>query len=179
MKIVVLNGSNDQGPLDDYLATMKESIGNEGHQVTRFDLRDLKIPRCTGCFGCWVKTPGRCVSQDASHDISRAAIRADHLIFASPISMEFTSALLKTALDKLIQLLHPYIDIVEGEVHHQKRYPDYPTWGLLLARGADTDDEDLAIIEQVYRRAALNFKTTLSWIKTTENSIEEVMHEIA
>ncbi len=28
------------------------------------DLTKLKIANCVGCFGCWTKTPGRCVIRD-------------------------------------------------------------------------------------------------------------------
>ena len=178
MNIVILNGSITPSPLDDYLARLVAEIRHGGHTTTVFDLRTLSLPRCTGCFGCWLKTPGQCVSKDASHDISKAAINAEHLVWASPVKMGFTSSLLKTALDKLIQILHPYVDIVDGEVHHQKRYDKYPTWGLLLEAGTDTDTEDLKIIEHIYRRAAINFKTTLQWMKTTNATAEEVIYEI-
>lgn len=28
------------------------------------DLSALRIANCVGCFGCWTKTPGRCVIRD-------------------------------------------------------------------------------------------------------------------
>ena len=28
------------------------------------DLSQLHIANCVGCFGCWVKTPGKCVIRD-------------------------------------------------------------------------------------------------------------------
>ena len=35
------------------------------HSNTKFiDLSSLNIANCTGCFGCWTKTPGKCVIRD-------------------------------------------------------------------------------------------------------------------
>lgn len=28
------------------------------------DLSQAKVTNCVGCFGCWTKTPGRCVIRD-------------------------------------------------------------------------------------------------------------------
>jgi multimeric flavodoxin WrbA len=116
--------------------------------------------------------------QDDSHDICRAVIHADWVVFASPVRMGFTSALLKQAQDKMIPLLHPYIEIIQGECHHRKRYDAYPKLGLLLQRSRDTDQEDLDIIEQIYQRFALNFRSRLYFMKTTDDPIDEVCHAI-
>ena len=179
MKIVCLNGSPNAGSLDEYLEKLDAELTRSGHEIERFDLRSLNLPRCTGCFGCWVKTPGECVSKDASHEISRAVIHADLVLFASPLIMGFTSALLKTATDKLIQLLHPYVTFVQNEMHHAPRYSRYPAWGVIAAPEADTDDEDLAIVRRIYERAALNFKTDLRFMAVSTQSVEEVAHEFA
>ena len=32
--------------------------------VKYIDLSSLRIANCMGCFGCWTKTPGRCVIRD-------------------------------------------------------------------------------------------------------------------
>ena len=109
-----------------------------GHAVTLLDLAQLDLKGCSGCFNCWVKTPGECVKRDDSATVCRAAINADLLLLASPMMMGFTTALLKRAADQMIPLLHPYFIVEGGEVHHRARYAHYPAMALLLGVGADT-----------------------------------------
>jgi multimeric flavodoxin WrbA len=180
MQITLLNGNPvaSDPPLETYLADLVQAFAGLGHSVQRIDLRDLDIRYCVGCFGCWVKTPGECVTADDSHQVCRAAIQADWLLFASPVSMGFISAELKRMLDKLIPLVHPYMVIDRGEIHHRKRYSHYPLLGLLVARSADTDEEDLEIIETSFKRLAINFKSRLGFFLTTDNPVQEVLHAV-
>lgn len=178
MRIVFLNGSLKSDEFDDGLYMLRDGLTGAGHVVHQFDLRSLKIPRCTGCFGCWVKTPGMCVSNDPSREISGMVVHSDLVIFASPLIMGFPSAVLKNVNDKLIQVLHPYVVIDQKEMHHRSRYHRYPKWGLFLGPEADTDDEDIAVVRRIYERAALNFKTTLAFACTSSQPISEVLHEI-
>jgi multimeric flavodoxin WrbA len=155
-----------------------QDLNDSGHSVQEVTLRDMKIHYCTGCFGCWVKTPGECVARDSSAQLCREIINSDFTLFASSLVMGFPTALLKKANDKLIPLIHPYIGLVHGECHHEARYDHYPLLGLLLEKENDTDQEDLDIVAESYSRLALNFKSTLVFSITTEKAPQEVSNEI-
>jgi multimeric flavodoxin WrbA len=139
-------------------------------------LWEQKVKYCIGCWSCWVKTPGKCFVSDDSLEICHDFIHSDLVVFASPVIMGFTSALLKKTQDKLIPLLHPYIEIVQNECHHRKRYQSYPKLGLLVDDGGD--DEDLKIITDIYKRFALNFKSELFFTEVLTDNTDEVFHAI-
>ena len=147
--------------------------------MTALTLRDLDIKFCTGCFGCWVKTPGQCVVEDASHDVCRAVIHSDFLLWAAPLRMGFPDAILKKMMDKSIPLIHPYFVVEHGEAHHRPRYERYPRVGLLLQKEADTDTEDLRLVGDIFSRTALNMKSRLEFAFTTEQPVDAVARAIA
>lgn len=181
MKITILNGNPDVVNIkfDDYLKIFTELLRLNNHRIADLKLREMDIRYCIGCFGCWVKMPGECSNAaDDTRDIRREYINSDFVLFASPIIMGFTSALLKKAHDRLIPLLTPYIRFFDGESHHVARYDRYPKIGLLLQPEADTDEEDLAIISDIYRRDAINFKTTFTFTKLTTEPVEEAVNAI-
>lgn len=164
MNITILNGEPDAASaFDAYLGDYAGQLAANGHQVTRLDLRDLELKGCSGCWGCWVKTPGECVKRDDSAQVCRAVLGSDLTVLASPMRMGFTSSLLKRAADQMIPLVHPYLAIEGGEMHHRPRYERYPVMGLLLGPDADTDAEDLEITEHLWSRMARNMKSSLTF----------------
>jgi hypothetical protein len=180
VRITILNGDPVRGSaLDGYLDGMVRRLSASGNDVVRLDLAEMDIRGCTGCWGCWVKTPGECVARDDSADVCRAVVSADLMLLASPMRMGFTSALLKRTADKLIPLVHPYITIEGGEMHHLPRYDRYPLLGLLLEAGADTDEEDIAITRAMWERTARNLKSRLAFVAVTDRCAEEVADELA
>jgi multimeric flavodoxin WrbA len=177
MNITILNGNPDEGEkFDRYLNNLQTELEKEGNPVTMIPLRDRKLQYCIGCFNCWVKTPGICVHQDDGPGMLTAVINADLVIFASPLLMGFPSALLKKTMDRLIPLIHPHFELVRGEVHHKKRYSEYPVLGMIIEPEGNTDD--LEQVNEVFSRFAINFKSELKFSVTTETGIEEVLHEI-
>jgi multimeric flavodoxin WrbA len=178
MKITVLNGSPIPAQFDAYLAQLAFALENAGHAVTQIDLRDISLRYCVGCWGCWVKTPGQCRSCDASLDMDRAVIQSDFTLWAAPLKMGFPAELLKTALDKHLPLIHPYVEVAYSEAHHLRRYPRSPRVGLLLENEATTDDQDLQIIRDIHCRTAINFKTRLEFMLTTDTPTSEVAQRI-
>lgn len=178
MKITILNGNPEPSHFDGYLSELRAVIQSEGHTITQLDLRDLRLGYCIGCWGCWVKTPGECISRDASLEMGKAAINADFLLWAAPLRMGFPSELLKRAMDKHLPLIHPYTMVDHSEAHHRKRYPRYPRVGLLLEKETGTDEHDLQIVTDIYCRTALNFKSRLEFSLTTDTPVAEMADRI-
>jgi multimeric flavodoxin WrbA len=180
MKVTILNGNPDASntTFDDYLAKLADALSSDSNEITIFTLRDMDLKYCRGCWGCWVKTPGECVVKDDARETRRQYINSDLALFASPVIMGFTSALLKRAHERLIPLIHPYFELVDGEMHHLSRYDKYPLMALLLEKREDVDEEDIKIISDIYRRDAINFKTSFCFTRFTSDSIEEVANEI-
>lgn len=180
MNVTILNGNPDPANrgFEDYLAQVKAELQAGGHAVQEVRLRDLKIRYCTGCFGCWVNTPGECLTADDGRQVDREVIQSDWVLLASPMVMGFVSSTLKKTCDRLIPLIHPYFDVVQGEAHHRKRYARYPKLGLLLEKCGDADDEDVEITTSIFQRTALNMRSRLYFYALTSQPAPEVAHEI-
>ncbi len=181
MRITILNGNpnKDNQGFDEYLEKLSSSLVLSNHSVKTLQLRDMDIRYCIGCFGCFDKTPGECsTAADDSREVRREYMNSDLVLFASPIIMGYTSALLKKPTERNLGLLLPYGEIAHGETHHPARYDKYPQLGLLLEKNSDSDDEDVEIISDMYMRDAINFHATLCFTKLTSDPIEKVIDEI-
>jgi len=180
MKIVLIDGNPDTADekftnyVNDYAQELKQS----GAEVVQFTLRDMDINFCDGCWTCWWKTPGKCVFTDDAVEIYPEMVACDKLIFFSPLSMGYVSSLIKKFHDRSIPVLHPYTEIVDGEFHHRKRYEKYPLLGVVVKPEPDTDEEDLQIVHDLYKRYALNFRSSLDFFRVMEViETEEVLSE--
>ena len=67
------------GKLD---ALVKQDLGKRGYEIAEKRLTPGELACCTGCFGCWIKTPGKCVIKDAMDDINRQTIASDVVILS-------------------------------------------------------------------------------------------------
>ena len=167
----------DDFQFSNYINELKSELEKE-NTINFFPLDKMDLKFCSGCWSCWWKTPGKCIFHDDAEHIFKAIINADFVIFASPLIAGFVSSTLKKITDRLVVLLHPYVQFIQGESHHKKRYDNYPSFGLLLKKEADTDEEDIQIIKDIYDRFALNFHSTQRYLKFIENdSIEYVASE--
>ena len=86
-------------------------IENNGH-----------IHPCIGCFGCWVKTPGRCIIKDDYSDTGEKLGKCNELIIVSKCTYGSYSPFVKNVLDRSISYVLPFFKINNGEMHHQRRY---------------------------------------------------------
>ncbi len=181
MKITILNGdmSGKDSAFSTYLTLLKEKL-SENSSVEVYTINDMDLNYCIGCWSCWWKTPGVCGLKDGAPKIFHSIINSDFVLFASPLMVGMTSSALKKIHDRLIVLIHPYMAVKNSEVHHQKRYDFYPDFGVLLSKEADTDDEDLAIVTELYNRFAINFYGENRFVNCIEDkTVEEVALEIS
>ena len=181
MKIVILDGNPKKNckSYNRYIKKLVEGLKLDDHEIKMLTLINMDIKFCTGCWSCWWgPTPGECIFKDDSHTVCREYINSDLTIFISPIIMGFSSAILKKTQDKLIPLLHPYIEFVQGECHHIKRYDWYPKIGLILDKNPGTDKDDIQITSDMFHRFALNLKTELAFVNLTEQRVEEVQDAV-
>lgn len=168
MDILILNGTPAKGfsqfrqALEGFEAKLAES-----NEIKTIDLANLTLSFCNGCFNCWWKTPGICNIHDDIDQISKQVMKADRIVFAAPLIHGYPSALLKKVQDRLIPLLMPYIQLVDGECHHEKRYAHYPDIELFFGRESHTDAEDEKIVSDMYRRLAINFHSKIVNIQFT------------
>ena len=123
---------------------LRESLAAAGCAVDDWTLRDEDISFCTGCFGCWVKTPGVCVNRGAARTVAERFIASDLVVLFTPVTFGGYSAELKKALDHVLPVLLPFFRKVDGDTRHTMRYDAYPDLlavGVVDAGGATAEDE--------------------------------------
>jgi multimeric flavodoxin WrbA len=176
MVITFVNGvpRNHVTDLENCLHELAAVLQSEGHDVRIFDLRHLNINYCTGCFNCWVKTPGVCIFEDDMSVLLNTYLTSDVAVFVSPVLVGFVSGLLKQVVERLLPLFHPHLTIQNNLFHHSHRYKKIPKLVLLLAKDRETTDVEVSIIKQVFEGMNLN----LSSIKIINESIHEIAYEI-
>lgn len=156
MKTLVLNGFPKGDPLAEQICkSLLEELKARDYQGQLLNLADMDIATCLGCFGCWVKTPGVCVIDDAGREVARAFIQSGLVVLVSPITFGGYSSELKKVFDRIIPILSPFFKKVGGETHHQMRYQRYPHF-LVIGALPEPDQAKEAIFNTMVARNALN-----------------------
>ena len=123
------------------------------------DLSALRIANCVGCFGCWTKTPGRCVIRDDAARVYPLIARSEQVLYVSRVKYGSYAPVMKTMLERAIPVQQAFIRILDGETHHVQRSV-VPKDATILAYG-DTGEEERALFRKLVARNAHNmsFKT--------------------
>ncbi|MNI60604.1 hypothetical protein D3C73_1158310 [compost metagenome] len=82
------------------------------------------IRGCTGCFGCWTRTPGICVIKDDYQHLGELLARTDELQIVSRMMYGSYSPFIVNVLNRSISYMLPYFVTKHGETHHRRRYPN-------------------------------------------------------
>ena len=100
----------------------------------------LRIANCVGCFGCWTKTPGRCVIRDDAARVYPLIARSEQVLYVSRVKYGSYAPVMKTMLERAIPVQQAFLRIHNGETHHVQRAV-VPQDAVILAYGADRAEE--------------------------------------
>lgn len=134
--------------------TPLQDIDQKREDIRYFDLSACKIAHCVGCFGCWTKTPGKCVIRDDAVHIYPCIAQSDRVLYVTRIKYGGYDTIMKTMLERAIPIQQAFIRIVDGETHHVQRAV-VPKQATILAYG-EISDEEQALFRQLVDRNARN-----------------------
>lgn len=123
-------------------------------KIHYIDLSRLKISNCVGCFGCWTKTPGRCVIRDDATQVYPLIAQSDTVLYISRLKYGSYDTVMKTMLERAIPIQQAFIRTYHGETHHVQRAV-IPKKATIIAYGAE-DNEEYSIFRQLVLRNAHN-----------------------
>ena len=135
------------------------------------------IHYCIGCFGCWFKTPGRCIIKDDYQEMGERLAKAEELIIISKASFGSYSSYVKNVLDRSISYVSPYFEIRKGEMHHRERYHKNLTISALFY-GSDMTEMEKQTSKKLVEANALNLNGTVGkvlFVDTAEQAGEVLL----
>ncbi len=152
MKTLILDGSRAN---DRQAVNITNALHKHLPNAETITVREQKIGNCAGDFFCWVRNPGICNTNDDNRIIAEKIINSDLVIYLTPVTFGGYSSELKRMVDHQIQNILPFFAKVNGEVHHQKRYKQYPNM-LTIGWMEEPDKQAEAIFRHLVHRNAIN-----------------------
>ncbi len=155
------------------------NISIENKEIKYIDLSSLKITNCVGCFGCWTKTPGKCVIRDDATKVYPYIAKSDTLLYVSHVKYGCYDTIMKTMLERAIPIQQAFIRIHNGETHHIQR-DVAPKKATIIAYGSLSKEEKVIFKELVSRNSHnMNFESYNIIFTSEENLQKTVQNEVA
>lgn len=156
MNVLGINGSprGKDSHTDYILQPFLEGARAAGAATETLYLKDHKIRPCTGCFNCWLVTPGECIIKDDMSWILEKILDADVMVFSTPLYNCSMTALMKAFHERQIPLATPYVIINDdGEMAHPLRYPEkgHQKW-VLISNAGLPEVKHFDVLLENYRR---------------------------
>lgn len=127
-----------------------------------------KIRPCLGCFDCWIKTPGKCIQKDDYNNMAELLSQCDEVCIISECRYGSFSPFIKNVMDRSLGYLHPYFKMIDGEMHHRRRYPKVLKTRVYFY-GIDLTEEEKNTFKEVISRNALNLSMDVQNITYLES----------
>ncbi|MDD4497391.1 MAG: flavodoxin family protein [Methanosarcinaceae archaeon] len=180
MKIVAFNGSprgtggNTHVMVEEFLKGAEKA----GAETENILLTKKEIKHCQGCFGCWLKTPGKCVLDDDLEVLRAKFLESDIVVFATPLYLSNFTGLMKNFLDRLyLPFLDPHIKMDEkGETAHPLRYAKFPKY-VFISNCGFAEQTQFELLSRLFREIVESDDEILAEIYRGEGGLLTVKEE--
>jgi len=147
--------------IHDQNETNSKNVLKDNTRETTIISDNGKIHPCICCFGCWIKTPGKCVINDGFENMGVLLSKCNQLVIISRCIYGSYSPFVKNVLDRFVcpyQL--PYFKNINGETRHPGRYKNDITlsvhfYGEITA--AEKDTAAKLVNKLLFNRVNVNF----------------------
>ena len=139
--------------------TNDEDILVNANEISRY---------CIGCFGCWLKTPGKCIIKDGFENMGQRLSEVNEFILISKATFGSYSSPVKNVLDQSISYVLPFFEIRNGEMHHGERYHNDLTISALFY--GDMSEEEKQTAENLVKANAVNLNAALGRVHFVEGA---------
>jgi len=163
MKITVFNGSPqaERGNTDVMVQAFLEGARGAGAETENVFLAHKKIHSCTGCYACWLKTPGKCAIQDDMAELLPKLGSSDLVVFATPLYVDNVTGIMKNFMDRMIPTAEPYFEKdTGGECRHRVDLAKIPKIAVISNCGFP-EQSHFQVLKLLFRRIARNMNTEL------------------
>ena len=129
------------------------------------------IMPCIGCFGCWKKTPGKCVVSDGYDSMGELIHAADEVIVYSRLTFGGFSGFVKNVFDRSLSYVLPHFELVDGESHHMKRYSETKDFSFRF-RGSGMTEKEKDLAKKYVKAVCTNIRGNVKEVtfEETEDS---------
>lgn len=129
MKVLALNGSPRMKASSTYhmLKPLLEGMEAAGAEIELIHIRKLDLEDCTGCYTCWVRSPGECIHKDKDGMVTamESYNTADLIVFGTPLYHFSMSGIMKTFIDRTLPRIEPWLiphPDIPGVTFHTERF---------------------------------------------------------
>lgn len=98
---IIISSTPRKGGNSEVLANeFARGVKDAGHYVEVINLRDYNLKYCIGCYACHKN--GKCIHNDGMNELAKKLLKANVIVFATPVYFYSMSGQLKVFIDRLV-----------------------------------------------------------------------------
>ncbi|GFZ33211.1 flavodoxin [Clostridium zeae] len=150
---------------------------HKGFEIRIIQVGKQELKSCIGCFGCWIKTPGKCVIKDLIGEINRNYISSDTVIYLTPVIFGQYSSNIKNVIDRSQPYVLPFFKKINGTTKHPLRYEKNPKEIIIAYNDEIIEEEKNTFLDLINKHERQHRDIYFSLSKESNKEIVEKIKE--